>query len=343
MLSSQAHVLSTGDLTAGYRPAVAGFDELMTASGAIKAQWLPFLEELAALDPATRSARMENLNTRVRETGIAYDLFSDPASTVQPWRVDLMPLIFSTEEWRELERGLIQRARLFEAMLADIYGSQRLLATGAIPHQLVFSDPAYLRPCQHLKPAGGYIQFFAADLARGPDGRWRVIDTHTETPAGIGYALANRMVHTNVAGDLFGACRAQRLAPFFQQMQTALARRANRPDPSIALLTPGPLAQRFLQSCLSRPLPRPAVGGGRRLARGRRPRLAEDARRPDVDRPDRALHRRCGRRSARIGFVGLCRPGGAAAGGARAVRPGGQRAGLGAGRGNRGPGSICLD
>ena len=125
-------------------------------------------------------------------------------------------------------------------MLADIYGSQRLLATGAIPHQLVFSDPSYLRPCQHLKPAGGYIQFFAADLARGPDGRWRVIDTHTETPAGIGYALANRMVHTNVAGDIFSACNALRLAPFFQQMQSALARRANRADPSIALLTPGP-------------------------------------------------------------------------------------------------------
>ena len=240
MLSSQAQVLSTGDLTAGYRPAVSGFDELMTSSGAIKAQWLPFLEELAALDPATRLARMDNLNTRVRETGIAYDLFSDPASTVQPWRVDLVPLIFSPEEWRALETGLIQRARLFDAMLADLYGSQRLLATEAIPHQLVFSDPAYLRPCQHLKPAGRYIQFFAADLARGPDGRWRVIDTHTETPAGIGYALANRMVHTNVAGDLFGACHAQRLAPFFQQMQTALARRASRPDPSIALLTPGP-------------------------------------------------------------------------------------------------------
>src|SRR4029450_3128283 len=105
----------------------------MPARGAIKAQWLPFLEELSALDPATRLARMENLNTRVRETGIAYDLFSDPASTVQPWRVDLVPLIFSREEWRELERGLIQRPRLFDAMLADLYGPQRLLATGAIP------------------------------------------------------------------------------------------------------------------------------------------------------------------------------------------------------------------
>lgn len=117
---SQAQELSNGDLTAGYRPAVSGFDELMTPSGAIGAHWLPFLEALAALDPVTRSARMENLNTRVRETGIAYDLFSDPASTAQPWRVDLVPLIIAPNEWRELERGLIQRARLLEAMLADL-------------------------------------------------------------------------------------------------------------------------------------------------------------------------------------------------------------------------------
>ncbi len=53
-----------------------------------------------------------------------------------------------------------------------------------------------------------------------------MIDTHTETPAGIGYALANRMVHTNVAGDIFGACHAQRLAPFFQQLQTCAGARA---------------------------------------------------------------------------------------------------------------------
>ena len=183
---------------------------------------------------------MEQLNARVRETGIAYDLFSDPTSTTQPWRVDLVPLVIPANEWQGLERALVQRARLFEGVLADLYGAQRLLASGAIPHQLVFSDPSFLRPCKNLRPTGGYIQFFATDLARGPDGRWRVIDTHTETPAGIGYALANRMVHTNVAGDIFAACRALRLAPFFLQLRAALARRADRVDPTIALLTPGP-------------------------------------------------------------------------------------------------------
>ncbi len=228
-----------GDLLTGYASAVAGYDELMSADG-IRPQWLPFLEHYAGLDPAARRARMERLNIRVRETGIAYDLFADPSSTAQPWRVDYMPLIIAPEEWRGLELALLQRARLFEKILADFYGPQTLLADGSVPHELVFSDPSYLRPCQNLRPPRGYIQFFASDFARSPDGTWRVIDTHVETPAGIGYAIANRMVHTNVAGEVFSACKALRLAPFFQQLQAALAQRADRVDPIIALLSPGP-------------------------------------------------------------------------------------------------------
>src|SRR6516165_1443553 len=238
--SARAEISSHQGLIRGYSALAHGFDEMIDSSGAMRRHWEPLLLELAGLAPATRALRMEQLNARVRETGIAHDLFADPSSTAQPWRVDLVPLIVSPDEWRSLERALIQRARLFEGILADLYGPQKLLASGAIPHQLVFSDPSFLRPCHGVRPPRGFILFFASDLARGPDGFWRVIDTHTETPAGIGYALANRMVHTNVAGDMFGACKAQRLAPFFQQLQAALARRANRVDPTIALLTPGP-------------------------------------------------------------------------------------------------------
>ena len=238
--SANAAEFPSGGLTRGYQAAPGGFDEFVDGSGALRPHWEPLLGALGELDPATLFLRMEQLNSRVRETGIAYDLFSDPARATQPWRVDLVPLILGAEEWHGLERALLQRAQLFEAILADLYGPQHLLTSGAIPHQLVFSDPSFLRPCQGLKPPGGFIQFFATDIARAPDGRWRVIDTHTETPAGIGYALANRMVHTNVAGDIFSACKAMRLAPFFQQLQTSLARRANRADPTIALLTPGP-------------------------------------------------------------------------------------------------------
>ena len=238
--SARAAISSDQGLIRGYSALARGFDEMIDDSGAMRQHWEPLLHELAALAPATRALRMEQLNARVRETGIAHDLFADPSSTAQPWRVDLVPLVVAPEEWRWLERALIQRARLFEGILADLYGPQKLLASGAIPHQLVFSDPSFLRPCHGLRPQRGFILFFASDLARGPDGRWRIIDTHTETPAGVGYAIANRMVHTNVAGDIFAACKAMRLAPFFQQLQVALTGRANRADPTIALLTPGP-------------------------------------------------------------------------------------------------------
>jgi uncharacterized circularly permuted ATP-grasp superfamily protein/uncharacterized alpha-E superfamily protein len=268
--SAQPTEFPGGSLASGYRPG-AGFDELVGDDGAPRSHWEPLIEALGTLDRATLFMRMEQLNARVRETGIAYDLFSDPASATQPWRVDLVPLVIGAEEWKRLERALVQRARLFEAVLADLYGPQHLLASGAIPHQLVFSDPAFLRPCRNLKPPSGFIQFFAADIARGPGGGWRVIDTHTETPAGIGYALANRMVHTNVAGDIFAACKAMRLAPFFQQVQASLARRANRVDPTIALLSPGPRHSDFFSHAyLARYLGLLLVeGGDLRVAEGR--------------------------------------------------------------------------
>ncbi len=240
-MASVATNAPSRSIATGY--ASAAFDELNGASGGAAPQaehWRPILDGLDGLTHEQRMERIERINTRVRETGIAHDLFADPSRNHQPWRLDLVPLAFPVGAWWEIERAVIQRARLLEAVLSDIYGPQNLLRRGLIPPQLVFSDPSYLRACRHIGPDGGRIQFFAADLARGADGSWRVVDTHVETPAGIGYALANRTVLSHISGDVFSASKAMRLASYFQSMQEALASRINRPDPSIALLTPGP-------------------------------------------------------------------------------------------------------
>ncbi len=251
------------DLAAGYCPEPGGYDELMGGTGAIQPHWLPLLGALGALTTEARRDRFERLSARVRETGIAHDLFADPNETSPPWRVDFMPLILPAAEWRLLEAALAQRANLFERVVADIYGPQQLMASGAIPPALIFNDPSFLRACDDIGSGGGFLQFFATDVARGNDGRWRVIDTHTETPAGIGYALANRTVQTHVAGDMFTDSNALRLAPFFEQLQAALARRSNRADPTIALLSPGPHHNDFFSHAyLARYLGHLLVEGG---------------------------------------------------------------------------------
>jgi uncharacterized circularly permuted ATP-grasp superfamily protein/uncharacterized alpha-E superfamily protein len=217
-----------------------GYDELMDAAGDVRPHWRKFISALTELSPEDQAHRADRLNRRVREMGIAHDIFADPTKPGKRWDVDLVPLIFSGEQWHALEAGLIQRARLHNAIVADTYGEQRLMREGLIPPALIFSDAAYLSACQGIEPAVGHVQFYAVDLAREENGDWRVIDNHTETPAGVGYALANRVVHTHFAGDLFQKCNALRLAPFFQRLQADLTQLTGRRDPRIALLTPGP-------------------------------------------------------------------------------------------------------
>ncbi len=228
-------------LTAGYAARVgSGYDELLDGSGNIRPHWGPLVAELSELPSSERAERAERLNRRVREMGIAHDIFADPAKPGKRWEVDLVPFVISSSEWRALETALVQRARLFSAILSDIYGAQRLMRDGLIPPALVFSDPAYLSACHDMQPASGHLHFYSVDLGRNADGTWRVVDNHLETPAGIGYALANRVVHTHIAGDLFQKCNALRLAPFFQRVQSGLTGLTGRRDPRIALLTPGP-------------------------------------------------------------------------------------------------------
>jgi|LNFM01.1.fsa_nt_gb uncharacterized circularly permuted ATP-grasp superfamily protein/uncharacterized alpha-E superfamily protein len=228
------------DLLHGYRPASAGHDELLDANRNAKPHWRALIRAFGEIGPRDRLARATRLDRQVRETGLVHDLFADPDRPRQQWRLNLMPLVVSPGEWRWLEGAIAQRARLFDAILADIYGDQALLSSGRIPPSLIFSDPAYLRACHSVKPARGHLLFYAADLARSPDGQWRVIDNHAETPAGVGYAVANRVMHADVADDVFVECNARRLSRHFVDLRGALAERSGRTDPNVVLLTPGP-------------------------------------------------------------------------------------------------------
>ncbi|HZV20715.1 MAG TPA: circularly permuted type 2 ATP-grasp protein [Hyphomicrobiales bacterium] len=224
----------------GYPGGSRGYDEAVDANGNLRPHWRAFASAFGDLAIGQQLQRHERLRRLVTENGIAHDFFADPGSR-QPWAIDLIPIIISQTEWERLERGVIQRAMLFDSIAKDLYGPQTLLRSGKIPPRLVFSDSAFLRPCRiGAKPDGHLINFFAADLLRDASGAWRIIDVHAETPAGVGFALANRFLHAPLMDDVFRASHAIRLAPHFQDLQTQLLRRAEREEPLIGLLTPGP-------------------------------------------------------------------------------------------------------
>ena len=169
-------------------------------------------------------------------------------------------------EWKALEAAIIQRATLFNSILADLYGPQRLLREGLLPAELVFPNPAFLRACWGIEPPGGvFLHIYAADLARSPDGQWWVLADRTQAPSGAGYALENRLVTTRVLPDVFRESHVRRLASFFQSYRDALERLVptQRENPRIVLLTPGPYNETYFEHAfLARYLGYTLVEGG---------------------------------------------------------------------------------
>ncbi len=168
--------------------------------------------------------------------------------------------------------GVEQRAGLLEALLADLYGEARLISGGHLPAAAVTGSVDFVRALRGASPPGGrYMHLYAADLGRGPDGRWWVLDDRAQAPSGAGYALENRMVLSGAFPELYSAMNVQRLAPFFSDFRAALAGAAHRADPRICLMTPGPYSETYFeQARLARYLGFLLVEGDDLVVRDRR-------------------------------------------------------------------------
>ena len=130
------------------------YDELLDKSGRVRPHWRPLIDALAG-DGADAVRRGVDLARRlIVENGVTYNVYADPQGRDRPWVLDPLPILITAAEWREIEAGVAQRARLFDALLGDIYGPQRLLADGSVPPQLPFGHPNFLWPCHGLKPVG---------------------------------------------------------------------------------------------------------------------------------------------------------------------------------------------
>jgi uncharacterized circularly permuted ATP-grasp superfamily protein/uncharacterized alpha-E superfamily protein len=226
----------------------AAYDELSADGVTPRPHWIHLMESLREIGPEELGRRWSRAERRIRENGITYNIYSDPLGANRPWRIDIVPLLISADEWRFIEAGIIQRAQLLSLVLEDLYGSQDLVAQGHFPAALLYANPAFLRPLVGVPvPAHSYLHMLAVDLARSPDGQWWVLADRTQAPSGSGYALENRTIVSDVLPNLFRTSNVLRLAPFFRAQREALTSLSQRNNPRIVLLTPGPLNETYFE------------------------------------------------------------------------------------------------
>ena len=205
------------DLLDRYPLTAGSYHEMLDASGAVRPHWLRFYEHLQRSTPAQLIQRQALLARQIQENGVTYNVYADPKGADRPWELDLLPHLIPVEEWQQVAAGIAQRARLLNAVLADVYGPQTLIAEGLLPAELIFGHNNFLWPCQGVvPPEGTFLHAYAVDLARTPDGRWWVTADRTQAPSGAGYALENRVIVSRAFPELYRDLDVQHLSGFFQ-------------------------------------------------------------------------------------------------------------------------------
>ena len=192
--------------------------------------------------------RKRELERQIHDNGITYNIYADQTGPQRPWSVDLFPLILGEHDWRQIEAGVLQRARLLENIVADTYGEQRLLHEALIPPALIQGHPGYLRAMHGASSIAKHLHIVAFDLAREPDGHWSVVSQRTEAPSGLGYLLENRMLISRQFPAAYDAMQVRPLNEVYRELIDTLKRLSPAGAASqITLLTPGPYNETYFE------------------------------------------------------------------------------------------------
>lgn len=263
----------SADPLPGYEGQSGRYDECRAPDGSIRPHWAEFLRLLGPDAAATLRTASDACARAVLEQDVSMNVYAGARSEPHPWPLDVVPQLVSAADWSVLTAGLRQRARLFDTLLADLYGPQKYLRSGALPAELAMSNPHFLRPCAGLGQPQG-LHTYAVDIARAPDGQWWVLQDRIDAPSGLGYSLQNRLIVRTALPGAFHGAPVRRLRSFFRDFRTSLAdlgkATARDEKPNVVFLTPGPANETYFEHThLARYLGYPLVEGADLTTRAR--------------------------------------------------------------------------
>ena len=127
------------------------FDEMLDVDGRPRPHYRALYDRLGALTDEGLEERIRTANAFFATQGIGFTVYGDEAGTDRIFPFDLIPRIVPADEWAKVERGLAQRITALNLFLGDLYGEQRILDEGIVPHDLVFAS----RNLRRHGPGGG--------------------------------------------------------------------------------------------------------------------------------------------------------------------------------------------
>ncbi|MDT8344963.1 MAG: circularly permuted type 2 ATP-grasp protein [Thermohalobaculum sp.] len=227
------------------------FDEMSLDGDAVRPPYARIEEWVAASGLELLHKRSAEAEAIFRRIGITFAVYGEGGDPERLIPFDLIPRVFSSAEWRRLDRGIRQRARALNAFLYDVYHRGEILRAGIVPERLVYQNAAFQPAMMGVEPPGRvYSHIVGIDIVRTGETAFQVLEDNCRTPSGVSYMLENREIMMRMFPELFSRGAVEPVDRYPDDLRKTLeevAPPACKGEPNVVVLTPGPFNSAYYE------------------------------------------------------------------------------------------------
>lgn len=228
------------DIFTQYCPIENIYDEFYQRTGNPTESVQNFISMLRQVDVNQFQQYRHMADNIFRNNGTTFTVYSHELGKEKIFPFDLIPRLISANDWRVIEKGLLQRVEALEKFIDDIYHQQKIIKAGILTKDIIETCAAYYPVLQGITPPGGvYINIAGIDLIREPDGTFCVLEDNLRTPSGVSYVLENRFTMKKIFPSLFRKNSIRMIKEYPLRFRDALLSLCDVDDPVLVVMTPG--------------------------------------------------------------------------------------------------------
>lgn len=221
----------------GYGTNGPAYDEMFDGAH-LRPPYLRMRDSLDKMSTPELISRVEALQASYLDQGITFDIGGEERAMP----LDILPRVIEMDTWTVIEKGLQQRVKALEMLLADVYDAGHVFEDGVLPRKVITTSSHFHRQAATIRPANGVrVHVSGIDLIRDNNGEFRVLEDNVRVPSGVSYVMTSRRAISAALPETIAQHRIRPVASYPQRLLAALraAAPAGVADPTVVVLTPG--------------------------------------------------------------------------------------------------------